>query len=123
FMTNQDTEVGKFVIPKETIVLYNLSSVLKDETMWEKPHEFYPEHFLDAEGRFVRREAFLPFSLGHHACPGEQVAKTELFIFFSSLLQRFTICVPENCPRPTRKNRKFALLAHPLPFQICAIPR
>lgn len=47
-----------------TAVITNLSSVLKDETVWEKPHEFYPEHFLDANGQFVKPEAFLPFSAG-----------------------------------------------------------
>lgn len=38
--------------------------MLKDETVWEKPNQFYPEHFLDAKGQFVKPEAFLPFSAG-----------------------------------------------------------
>ncbi|KAH0616836.1 hypothetical protein JD844_028254 [Phrynosoma platyrhinos] len=96
YITCRDTEVGKFVILKDTIILNNVSSVLKDETMWEKPHEFYPEHFLDANGQFIKREAFLPFSAGRRACPGEQLARMQLFIFFTSLLQHFTFCVPEN---------------------------
>ncbi|XP_044278275.1 cytochrome P450 2D14-like [Varanus komodoensis] len=122
YITYKDAEVGEFVIPKETLVVSHVSSVLKDETMWEKPHEFYPEHFLDAEGRFVRREAFLPFSLGRHVCPGEQLAKMELFLFFTSLLQHFTFCLPENCPRPSVE-RVFAITISPSPFQIRAIPR
>nr|XP_008108986.2 PREDICTED: cytochrome P450 2D14-like isoform X2 [Anolis carolinensis] len=68
YVACNDTEVGGFVIPKETVVIYHLSSALKDETMWEKPHEFYPEHFLDANGQFVKREAFIPYSSGRHAC-------------------------------------------------------
>uniref|UniRef100_A0A8C3SG64 Cytochrome P450 n=1 Tax=Chelydra serpentina TaxID=8475 RepID=A0A8C3SG64_CHESE len=63
-MTYRDTELQGFFIPKGTTVITNLSSVLKDETVWEKPHQFYPEHFLDADGQFVKREAFLPFSAG-----------------------------------------------------------
>lgn len=47
-----------------TTIITNLSSVLKDETVWKKPNEFHPEHFLDAKGQFVKPEAFLPFSAG-----------------------------------------------------------
>ncbi|XP_067325264.1 cytochrome P450 2D14-like [Anolis sagrei] len=122
YVACNDTEVGRFLIPKDTVVLNHLSSVLKDETMWEKPHEFYPEHFLDANGQFVKREAFLPFSLGRHACFGEPLAKMELFIFFTNLMQHFTFCIPENAPRPSEE-RIFRLTVFPLPFQIFAFPR
>lgn len=47
-----------------TSVMPNLTSVLFDKNEWETPETFNPEHFLDAEGKFVRREAFLPFSAG-----------------------------------------------------------
>lgn len=48
-----------------TSVMTNLTSVLFDPAEWEKPDSFHPAHFLDAGGRFVRREAFLPFSAGN----------------------------------------------------------
>ncbi|XP_066490572.1 cytochrome P450 2D20-like [Tiliqua scincoides] len=86
-------------LPQGTTVITNLSSVLKDEAMWENPHQFYPEHFLDKNGQFVKREAFLPFSAGRRACPGEQLARMELFLFFTSLLQHFTCHIPKDQPR------------------------
>lgn len=43
----------------------NLTSVLFDKNEWETPDTFNPEHFLDSEGKFVRRDAFLPFSAGN----------------------------------------------------------
>jgi cytochrome P450 len=52
-----------------TTLICNLSSVLKDETVWEKPLRFYPEHFLDAQGHFVKPEAFMPFSAGISGVP------------------------------------------------------
>ncbi|XP_071588519.1 cytochrome P450 2D6 [Heliangelus exortis] len=121
-MTYRDTTLQGFFIPKGTTIITNLSSVLKDETVWEKPNDFYPEHFLDANGQFVKPEAFFPFSAGRRACPGEQLARMELFIFFTTLLQKFTFVLPEDQPRP-REDGHFALIMSPYPYQVRAIPR
>ncbi|NXY20437.1 CP2DH protein, partial [Atrichornis clamosus] len=121
-MTYRDTELQGFFIPKGTTIIINLSSVLKDETVWEKPNEFYPEHFLDANGQFVKPEAFLPFSAGRRACPGELLARMELFLFFTTLLQKFTFVLPEDQPRP-REDGHFALTNSPHPYLLRAVPR
>ncbi|KFP81064.1 Cytochrome P450 2D20, partial [Acanthisitta chloris] len=121
-MTYRDTELQGFFIPKGTTVITNLSSVLKDETVWKKPNEFYPEHFLDADGKFVKPEAFLPFSAGRRVCLGEQLAKMELFLFFTTLLQKFTFVLPEDQPRP-REDGCFAFTSSPHPYLVRAVPR
>lgn len=48
-----------------TPVIPLLTSVLLDKTQWETPSQFNPHHFLDADGHFVKRGAFLPFSTGN----------------------------------------------------------
>ncbi|NXI54422.1 CP2DH protein, partial [Chloroceryle aenea] len=121
-MTYRDTELQGFFIPKGTTVITNLSSVLKDEAFWEQPNEFYPEHFLDANGQFVKPEAFLPFSAGHRVCLGEQLARMELFIFFTTLLQKFTFVLPKDQPR-LREDGHFALTKSPHPYLVQAFPR
>uniref|UniRef100_A0A2I3GYJ5 Cytochrome P450 family 2 subfamily D member 6 n=1 Tax=Nomascus leucogenys TaxID=61853 RepID=A0A2I3GYJ5_NOMLE len=121
-MTSRDIEVQGFHIPKGTTLFTNLSSVLKDEAVWEKPFRFHPEHFLDAQGHFVKPEAFLPFSAGRRACLGEPLARMELFLFFTCLLQRFSFSVPAGQPRPSHHG-VFAFLVTPSPYELCAVPR
>nr|XP_021498839.1 cytochrome P450 2D4 [Meriones unguiculatus] len=120
--TSRDIEVLGFLIPKGTTLITNLSSVLKDETVWEKPLQFHPEHFLDAQGHFVKHEAFMPFSAGRRACLGEPLARMELFLFFTCLLQRFSFSVPEGQPRPS-DHGVFGALTSPSPYQLCVLPR
>nr|XP_034372679.1 cytochrome P450 2D3 isoform X2 [Arvicanthis niloticus] len=120
--TSRDIEVQGFFIPKGTTLIPNLSSVLKDETVWEKPLRFHPEHFLDAQGHFVKHEAFMPFSAGRRACLGEPLARMELFLFFTCLLQRFSFSVPTGQPRPSDYGI-FKFLVSPSPYQLCAFTR
>ncbi|XP_041812146.1 cytochrome P450 2K1-like [Chelmon rostratus] len=92
--TSQDITFQGYFIKKGTTVVPLLTSVLYDESEWETPNTFNPSHFLDKEGKFIRREAFMPFSAGRRVCLGEGLAKMELFLFFTCLLQRFRFTPP-----------------------------
>lgn len=64
------------IVLQGTTVIPLLTSVLLDKTQWETPDEFNPNHFLDAEGNFVKKKAFLPFSTGNESiwsCMGHRV--------------------------------------------------
>ncbi|NXX29286.1 CP2DG protein, partial [Nicator chloris] len=121
-MSVKDTELLGYRIPKNTIVLANIDSVLADPGKWETPDQFNPGHFLDKNGNFVNREAFLPFAIGHRVCIGELLARMELFIVFSTLLQAFTFTLPEGVKEVNTKF-VFASTKKPSPYQLCAIPR
>ncbi|XP_054459077.1 cytochrome P450 2J2-like [Anoplopoma fimbria] len=120
-MANKDATVGGYFIPKGTPINTILASVLFDKNEWETPDIFNPEHFLDSEGQFRRREAFLPFSAGKRVCLGEHLAKMELFLLFTSLLQRFTFSpVPGEMPSLEGVN---GFTYSPEEFRILAEPR
>ncbi|NXP53189.1 CP2J6 protein, partial [Heliornis fulica] len=118
----KDTELLGYPVPKNTIILANIDSVLSDPGKWETPDQFNPGHFLDKDGNFVNREAFLPFSVGHRVCMGELLARMELFIVFSTLLQAFTFTLPEGVKEVDTKF-VFGSTMKPPPYQLCAIPR
>ncbi|KAJ8388424.1 hypothetical protein AAFF_G00133000 [Aldrovandia affinis] len=120
-MANKDTTLGGYFIPKGTSVLTNLTSVMFDKTMWETPDTFNPGHFLDSDGKFMKRDAFLPFSAGKRVCLGEQLAKMELFLFFIFIFQKFSFSPPQGVE--ISLEAKFGTTLTPVPFKICATPR
>ncbi|XP_076583276.1 uncharacterized protein LOC143318698 [Chaetodon auriga] len=109
----KDTTLGGYFIPKGTSILPNLTSVLFDKTEWETPDSFNPGHFLDAEGKFVKREALLPFSAGKRVCLGEGLAKMELFLFLVGLLQKFSFSVPDGVELSTEGVTGTTRVPHP----------
>nr|AUX14903.1 cytochrome p450 CYP2P18 [Kryptolebias marmoratus] len=120
-MANRDTTFENYTIPKGTIIITTLDSVLHDESMWETPHAFNPQNFLNKDGTFRKREAFMPFSAGKRVCLGEQLARMELFLFFTSLLQRFKFSSPAG-EQPSL-DFKLGITRCPQPFRLCAVPR
>ncbi|KAM3852582.1 cytochrome P450 2K1-like [Vipera latastei] len=122
--TTMDVTFKGFFIPKGMYIVPLLTSVLHDESQWEKPHDFYPEHFLDSEGKFVKRDAFMPFSAGRRICAGENLAKMELFLFFTSLLQKFTFQPPPGISKDDLDlSPGLGLTSPPMPYKTCAVLR
>ncbi|XP_049444372.1 cytochrome P450 2J4-like [Epinephelus fuscoguttatus] len=119
--TNRDIQLGGYTIPKGVIIIPNLTSVLFDKKEWKTPNTFNPGHFLNEEGKFVKRAAFIPFSAGKRVCLGENLARMELFLFFTSFMQHFTFSMPAGV-KPVM-DYCFGVTLAPCPYEICAISR
>ncbi|XP_042338571.1 cytochrome P450 2J6-like [Plectropomus leopardus] len=117
----KDMKLGDYIIPKGTSLMPMLTSVMFDKTEWETPDTFNPGHFLDAEGKFVKREALLAFSAGKRACLGEGLAKMELFLVLVALLQKFSFSVPDDEKLSTEGVTGITRVPHP--FKVYAKAR
>uniref|UniRef100_A0A8C5Q3N3 Cytochrome P450 n=1 Tax=Leptobrachium leishanense TaxID=445787 RepID=A0A8C5Q3N3_9ANUR len=89
--TPRDIEFKGYNIPKGTNVFIMISSALMDPSCFPHPHEFNPQNFLDEKGDFKKNEAFLPLGAGKRVCLGEALVRMELFLFFVTILQNFTL--------------------------------
>ncbi|XP_046583342.1 LOW QUALITY PROTEIN: cytochrome P450 2U1-like [Haliotis rubra] len=117
----QDVQFRGYTFPKGVTVMLNLDSVLQDPDVWGDPQNFRPDRFLDGAGKIQKREEFIPFSLGRRVCLGEAMARMELFLFLTTMIQRFKF-VPVNGKKPPMDGI-MGFTHSPSEFQVKAIPR
>lgn len=82
------------------MVIGNFHGMLLDKALWTDAYTFDPERFL-RDGKIVIPEHFHPFGLGKHRCMGETMAKSNLFLFITTLFQTFDFLIPDAHPVPS----------------------
>ncbi|XP_058012658.1 cytochrome P450 1A5-like [Ahaetulla prasina] len=89
--TTRDTALNGFYIPNDTCVFVNQWQVNHDPKLWNEPSVFNPDRFLTTDGTGINRaecEKVLTFSLGRRQCIGQSIAKWEVFLFLTTLVQK-----------------------------------
>ena len=92
-----------------------------DPEYWGDPETFRPARFLvkDRDSfRLEKKEQFIPFGFGKRACMGENMAKAELFLFVTGILQRLNVKKSKNHPVPSEKNVYYGFTLAPEPFYV-----
>jgi cytochrome P450 family 2 subfamily U polypeptide 1 len=75
--TTHDITFRNYFIPKDTFILVNMWSAMKDDQQWSEPDKFQPERFLDENNNLINvsHPAMMPFSVGKRACTGKSLYK------------------------------------------------
>ncbi|XP_075941100.1 cytochrome P450 17A2 [Anarhichas minor] len=117
-----DSSIGGHSVRRGTRVLVNMWSIHHDPQHWDRPDLFNPDRFLDDQGQRFSPSCFLPFGAGPRVCVGESLARLELFLFLSSLLQRMSFTLPDGAPPPNLQGR-LGVVLQPLPYKVVVTPR
>jgi cytochrome P450 len=80
--TNEDVVFRDVVIPKDTMVWFNLNISGRDEGVFDRPDEFDPDRTIQSNQRHVA------FSLGKHMCLGQFIARAQLQEALHQIAQR-----------------------------------
>jgi cytochrome P450 len=92
--TTADVEIGDYTIPEDASVVLPLWSMHRDDRFFDDPETFDP-------GRWERRDpsevpAYMPFSMGPHACIGQSFARTGATLSLARLVREFDVDVASN---------------------------
>ncbi|NXO13143.1 CP21A hydroxylase, partial [Oriolus oriolus] len=82
------TSLGGLPVVAGTVLVPNLLAAQQDPDIWQHPEAFLPERFL---GPGAPSRSLLPFGCGARSCPGEGLARAELFVFLGLILREFRL--------------------------------
>ena len=117
-VTREEIQLGGFTIPRGAEIIALLMAVHMDEKYFPEPEVFRPERFLDEQGHVKPSRALMPFSVGKRSCIGEALARAELFLFLTALLQRHSMRFPDGFTHDLSCNQKKAFVREPTAYEL-----
>ncbi|KAM4641699.1 cytochrome P450 2F2-like [Discoglossus pictus] len=118
-----ETKSRRYTIPKGTDIYPLFFSVHRDPSQFSTPYKFNPNHFLDEDGKFKNKKAMITFSAGKRVCLGEPLARRELFLFFTTILQNFTLTSKTQFTESDITPRMTGVFKFPIYYELSFVPR
>ena len=87
----EDDEVGGYQVPAGTIVTLSPYMTHRHPEFWERPLEFYPDHFAPEQVETRPRYAYYPFGAGQRTCLGKHFALLEGALVLAEVGQRYRL--------------------------------
>ncbi|MBI1226428.1 MAG: cytochrome P450 [Bacteroidetes bacterium] len=84
-----EDEVLGVRIPKNGIMFISIAAMHRDPRYWERPHDFYPEHFTPEREKARPKLAYMPFGAGPRMCIGNHFALMEMQLLLALLVRQF----------------------------------
>ncbi|CAH1775796.1 unnamed protein product [Owenia fusiformis] len=114
---HEPTKFQDYILPPRTNIFANFYAVNNDPDYWKDPEKFRPERFIGEDGKFKKDDHVMTFSVGKRSCIGESLAKMELFLFFTCVLQRYKVVQPEGVALPSM-DRVPGIAIGPKPYKL-----
>ena len=124
-----------YMIEKDSIVEPNLGYISNyNKNLWDDVSKLNLKHFLKEKANennydngkkfeFFRNDNFCSFGIGTRSCPGQALARKELYIFFGNLILKYKIMEQNNNPNDIKFNYTFGgvslSLENQIPVKIC----
>lgn len=93
-LSNEDTTVAGFHVPKGTTAMVNMHAITHDAAIWDQPLQFRPQRFVsslggtdfDVKGSDTK---LAPFGAGRRVCPGRALGMTTIQLWIAKLVNEF----------------------------------
>ncbi|KAF9064461.1 cytochrome P450 [Rhodocollybia butyracea] len=129
-LSTEDDVYSGYLIPKNSIIMPSIWSILHNKEEHPDPYRFNPSRFLDTNGKIDPsvKDIGAAFGFGRRACPGKELGLASLWIGIASILTCYRI-EPEIDEHGNLAERKAewypgpTILNRPLPFKCRFVPR
>jgi cytochrome P450 len=87
----QDDEIDGYHIPANSYILWSNYLAQRHPDFWEKPEQFYPEHFSAENSTKRPRHAYMAFGNGPRICLGNVFAMTKMQLVLATIAQQYRV--------------------------------